>query len=192
MKVGLFFGSFNPVHTGHLIIAQSVINETELERVSMVVSPQTPLKKKKNLLGEYDRLRMLELALDGQYKIQPSNVEFSMPKPSYTIDTLRHLATKRKSSEFALIMGEDNLVHLHKWKEYEQILDNYPIYCYPRLGSEGGDHWDRYPQVKRFEMPYLDISATRIREMIREGKDVRSLVPGKAYEYLVQERLYLS
>ncbi len=191
MKVGLFFGSFNPVHVGHLIIAQAVVNETELDRVWMVVSPQNPLKKKKNLLGEYDRYRMLELALEGNYKVQASNVEFYLPKPSYTIDTLRHLRATRGSSEYSLIMGEDNLAHFHKWKEFEHILDNYTIYCYPRLGSTGeGDHWEKYPQVKRFEMPYLDISATRIREMVKERKDVRYMVPGKAYDYLVEEGLY--
>ena len=191
MKVGLFFGSFNPIHVGHLIIAQAVVNETELDRVQMVVSPQNPLKKKKNLLGEYDRLRMLELALEGNYKIQASNVEFFLPKPSYTIDTLRHLRATRKSSEFSLIMGEDNLAHLHKWKEYEQLLENYTIYCYPRLGTEDSSHWEKYPMVKRFEMPYLDISATRIREMVKARKDVRYMVPGKAYEYLTKEGLYL-
>ena len=191
MKVGLFFGSFNPIHVGHLIIAQAVVNETELDRVQMVISPQNPLKKKKNLLGEYDRLRMLELALEGNYKIQASNVEFFLPKPSYTIDTLRHLRATRKSSEFSLIMGEDNLAHLHKWKEYEQLLENYTIYCYPRVGTEDNSHWEKYPMVKRFEMPYLDISATRIREMIKARKDVRYMVPGKAYEYLVKEGLYL-
>ncbi len=189
MKVGLFFGSFNPVHVGHLIIAQAVVNETKLDRVWMVVSPQNPLKKKKNLLREYDRLRMLELALEGNYKVLASNVEFYLPKPSYTVDTLRHLRATQKSSEFSLIMGEDNLAHFHKWKEYEQILENYPIYCYPRLGSKG-EHWEKYPQVMRFDMPYLDISATHIRNMVRERKDVRYMVPGKAYDYLVKEDLY--
>ena len=189
MKIGLFFGSFNPVHAGHLIIAQAVLNETDLDRCWMVVSPQNPFKKKKNLLGEYDRLKMLELALDDNPDIEASNVEFILPKPSYTIDTLLHLRERMPSYEFALVMGEDNLEHFHKWKNYEAILKHYPIYCYPRLGSEG-QHWEKYPQVKRFEMPYLDISATRIRNMVKENKDVRYLVPKGAYEYLVKEHLY--
>lgn len=190
MKIGLFFGSFNPVHVGHLIIAQAAINETELERVWMVVTPQNPFKKKKNLLGEYDRYRMVELATEDDPKIEPSNVEFVLPKPSYTIDTLLHLDQKLPSHQFSLIMGEDNLEHFHKWKNYEAILKHYPIYCYPRLGSEKQDHWDKYPQVIRFEMPYLDLSATRIREMIRSGQDVRYVVPHGAYDYLVKEQFY--
>lgn len=189
MKVGLYFGSFNPVHIGHLIIAQAVINETDLDRVWMVCTPQNPLKKKKNLLGEYDRFRMLEMALEDNPNVEASNVEFLLSKPSYTIDTLQHLSTNRPSLEFSLVMGEDNLAHFHKWKQFEKILANYPIHCYPRLGSEG-NHWETYPQVKRFEMPYLDISATRIREMIAQGQDVRYLVPPGAYKYLVKEGLY--
>lgn len=189
MKIGLFFGSFNPVHAGHLIIAQAVVNETDLDRCWMVVTPQNPFKKKKNLLGEYDRLRMLELALGDSPHIQASNVEFGLPKPSYTIDTLLHLRERHPSYQFSLVMGEDNLEHFHKWKNYEAILKHYPIYCFPRLGSES-NHWEKYPQVTRFEMPYLDISATQIRTMVKEGKDVRFLVPHGAYEYLVKEQLY--
>lgn len=189
MKVGLYFGSFNPIHVGHLIIAQAAINDTPLDRVWMVVSPQNPFKKKNSLLGEYDRLRMVELALDKHPNIEASNVEFILPKPSYTIDTLTHLREKFSSYEFSLIMGEDNLVHLHKWKNFEALLKYYPIYCYPRLGSDGNS-FEKYPQVKRFEMPYLDISATRIRNMCKEDKSVRYLVPHGAFEYLEKERFY--
>lgn len=189
MKIGLFFGSFNPVHVGHLIIAQAVVNETELDRCWMVVSPQNPFKKKKNLLGEYDRYRMLELALGDHPDIQASNVEFRLPKPSYTVDTLLHLRERFTSYEFSLVMGEDNLEHLHKWKNYEAILNHYTVYCYPRLGSTG-EHWEKFPMVRRFEMPYLDISATQVRDMVKAGKDVRYLVPHGAYEYLVKEQLY--
>ena len=190
MKIGLFFGSFNPVHVGHLVIAQAAINETDLEKVWMVVSPQNPLKKKKSLLGEYDRFRMVELALEGNPSIEASNVEFYLPKPSYTIDTLTHLHKKYPSYQFVLIMGEDNLDHLHKWKDYERLITEYEIMCYPRLSSEGG-FFERYPMVKRFEMPYLDISATRIRKMIKVGKSVRYMVPHGAFEYLEQNNLYV-
>ena len=191
MKIGLFFGSFNPVHVGHLVIAQAVLNETELERVWMVVSPQNPFKQKKNLLREYDRLRIVELATEDNRDIEASNVEFVLPTPSYTVDTLLHLSEKLPSHDFSLVMGEDNLAHLHKWKNYEAILEHYPIYCYPRLGkAEDQAMWEKYPQVTRFEMPYLDISATRIRNMIRKGKDVRYLIPDGAYEYLKKEEFY--
>jgi nicotinate-nucleotide adenylyltransferase len=188
MKIGLFFGSFNPVHIGHLVIAQAAVNETDLDRVWMVVSPQNPFKKKSSLLGEYDRYRMVELALDDNPDIDASNVEFYLDKPSYTIDTLNHLNRKYQSYEFALIMGEDNLEYLHKWKDAEKVLQ-YPIYCYPRMGQEE-NQFDRFPDIIRFEMPYLDISATRIRKMVKEGKSVRYLVPGKAYDYLENKFLY--
>ena len=189
MKVALFFGSFNPVHVGHLIIAQSVLNETDVDRVWMVVSPQNPFKKKAGLLREYDRLRMVEMATEDNPSIHASNEEFLLPKPSYTIDTLTHLAEKFPSYEFCIIMGEDNLKYIHKWKNYEALLKYYPIYCYPRLGSEG-EHFERYPEVNRFEMPYLDISATRIRKMISEGKSVRYMVPEGAFQYLEKEGFY--
>jgi nicotinate-nucleotide adenylyltransferase len=188
MKIGLFFGSFNPVHVGHLVIAQAAVNETDLDKVWMVVSPQNPFKKKASLLGEYDRYRMVELALEGNPDVLASNVEFFLPKPSYTIDTLRHLRGKYPGYEFALIMGEDNLEYLHKWKEAEEVL-KFPIYCYPRLGSTS-NFFEQYPEICKFEMPYLDISATRIREMVKEGKSVRYLVEGAAFEYLEAKALY--
>lgn len=189
MHIGLFFGSFNPLHVGHLIIAQAAVNETALDKVWMVVSPQNPFKKKASLLGEYDRFRMVELAVEANPQIDASNVEFMLPKPSYTIDTLTHLKEKYPSYTFSLIMGEDNLVHLHKWKNFEALLKYYQIFCYPRLGSEGG-FFEKYPQVTRFEMPYLDISATRIRKMIKAGKSVRYMVPEPAFDYLERNRLY--
>ena len=188
MKIGLFFGSFNPVHIGHLVIAQAAINETELDRVWMVVSPQNPFKKKSSLLGEYDRFRMAELALEDNPDIEASNLEFYLPKPSYTIDTLKHLKEKYPSYEFALIMGEDNLDHLHKWKEFEAVME-YPIYCYPRLGSDGSA-FERFPSIIKFEMPYLDVSATAIRKMIKAGKSIRYLVAEGTYEYIEESRLY--
>jgi nicotinate-nucleotide adenylyltransferase len=189
MKVGLFFGSFNPVHVGHLIIAESSLNETDLDRIWMVVSPQNPLKLKANLLGEYDRFRMVELALNNHREIEASNFEFTLSKPSYTIDTLKKLEQAYPSYQFSLIMGEDNLDHLHKWKDYEAILAGWPIWCYPRLGSEGGG-FEKYPQVKRFDFPFLDISATRVRELIAAGKSVQFLVTERVAEYIEKEGLY--
>jgi nicotinate-nucleotide adenylyltransferase len=189
MKIGLFFGSFNPVHVGHLIIAECALNETDLDRVWMVVSPQNPLKVKSSLLGEYDRFRMMELALNDHPKIQASNVEFMLPKPSYTVDTLLHLREKYPSYEFSIIMGEDNLEHFHKWKNYEAILNNYTIYCYPRIIKEQ-DYFQKYPQVKKFGLPYLDISATFVREMLAQKKSVRFMVTDRVYEYILKNNLY--
>ena len=189
MKIGLFFGSFNPVHVGHLIIAQSAVNETDLDKVWMVVSPQNPFKKKANLLGEYDRFRMVELALEGNPKIQASNVEFMLEKPSFTIDTLIHLREKYPSYEFCILMGEDNLEHFHKWKNYEAILNYYPIYVYPRPGSPAG-LFEKYPTVVPFNLPLLDISATRVRELISEGKSARYVVHDEVLDYIEKNNLY--
>ena len=172
MKVGLFFGSFNPVHVGHLIIAESALNETDLDRVWFVVSPHNPLKNKANLINEHDRLQMVEIALGNNDKIQASNFEFSLPKPSYTIDTLRKLKELHPGYTFSLIMGEANLDHLHKWKEYD------------------GSGFDRYPQVRKFSFPYLDISATRVRELLAERKSVRYIVTEKVYDYILKYGLY--
>jgi nicotinate-nucleotide adenylyltransferase len=189
MKVGLFFGSFNPVHVGHLIIAESALNETDLDRVWLVVSPQNPLKNKANLIGEYERYCMVELALGNHERIHASNFEFTLPRPSYTIDTLKKLKEQHPTYQFSLIMGEDNLDHLHKWKDYETILQSYPIWVYPRIGSDGSG-FERYPEVRKFQFPYLDISATRVRELLAEGKAVRYVVTEKVYAYIQKHGLY--
>ncbi|MEL6699646.1 MAG: nicotinate (nicotinamide) nucleotide adenylyltransferase [Bacteroidota bacterium] len=189
MKIGLFFGSFNPVHIGHCILAQTALNETPLDRVWMVITPQNPFKQKKNLLPEYERLRLAEIALEGQDRIMASNVEFSLPKPSYTIDTLTHLADQYRSYEFSLIMGQDNLQHLHKWKNHEAIIKYYPIYVYPRVGSEPSPY-DHHDQVHFFEAPLLNISATYIRSLLKEDKSIKYLVPTGVEEALLQAGLY--
>lgn len=191
MKVGLFFGSFNPIHIGHLIIAQGALNETDLDQVWFVVSPQNPLKDKKTLLNEYDRLRMVELAIGDNTGLMASNVEFSLPKPSYTIDTLRHLKKHFPAYEFALIMGEDNLESFHKWKDFEHILSENKIYCHPR-NTGATPMRERYPQIEIFQLNLLDISATRVREMIASGKSVRYLVPDVVFQYIQKNGLYES
>ena len=180
MNIGLFFGSFNPIHSGHLILAQTALNETPLDYVWFVVSPQNPFKQKKNLISEYNRIRMAELAVEDHPRMLASNVEFSLPKPSYTIDTLTHLREVYDTYSFSIIMGQDNLQHLHKWKNHEALVKYYPIYVYPRIGVQPSP-FDDHPNVRLFEAPLLNISATYIRETIRAGKSVRFMVPDPVF-----------
>lgn len=191
MKIGLFFGSFNPVHVGHLIIANYMASQTDLDKVWLVVSPQNPLKQKKSLARDYDRLHLVRLGIGDNPALEASNVEFNLPQPSYTVDTLAYLQEKHPGREFALIMGGDNLASIHLWKNYELLLANYDIYVYQRSAAELGD-LHMHPRVKLFEAPLLDISATYIRECLRSGKSVRYLVPDAVFEYLESSNLYRS
>ncbi len=189
MNIGLYFGSFNPIHYGHLILAQTMLNETPLNALWFIVSPQNPFKKKQNLLNEYDRLRMVELALEDDDQMLASNVEFSLPRPSYTIDTLTHLADQYRSYQFNLIMGADNLKHLPKWKNSQTILKYYHIYAYPR-STAASSSLDDHPSVKIVEAPLLNISATYIRKCIQEKKSIKYLMPESVRNYISQNRLY--
>ncbi|MEO0898055.1 MAG: nicotinate (nicotinamide) nucleotide adenylyltransferase [Bacteroidota bacterium] len=189
MKVGLFFGSFNPIHMGHLILAQTALNETSLNKVWFVISPQNPFKEKKNLVSEYDRLRMVELAIGDHIDLQASNVEFSLPQPSYTIDTLTHLRDTYKSYEFALIMGQDNLQYLDRWKNYEAILNHYHIYVYPRTGAKESA-FDQHERVTFFEAPMLDISASYLRGIIKDGKSISFMVKPEVESYIDKAGLF--
>lgn len=191
MKVGLFFGSFNPIHQGHLILAEAALTKTDIQELWFVISPQNPFKQKKNLLSEYERLKLVELAVEGHDQIRASNIEFFLPKPSYTIDTLTHLADKYRKHEFSLVMGQDNLQHLHKWKNYEAILKYYPIYVYPRVTAEAGP-LDEHEGVHLFEAPLLNISATYIRQEIKAGKSIRYLMPEEVRQYIESKGLYKS
>jgi nicotinate-nucleotide adenylyltransferase len=188
VKVALFFGSFNPIHVGHLILAQNVLNETDCRQVWLVVSPHNPHKDKKSLLNAHDRLRLCELALEDRFDIRPTNIEFSLPQPSYTIDTLKALNQRHPGAEFRLLMGGDNLATLHKWKEYRTIVENYPIIVYPRLGTEPPPA--NYPNVRMLSGPMLEISATQIRELISAGKSVKYMVPERALDYILSRGLY--
>jgi len=189
MKVGLFFGSFNPIHVGHLIIANHLATHTDLDKVWMVVSPQNPLKPKKTLARDFDRLHLVRLGIGDNPRIEASNVEFNLPKPSYTVDTLAFLTEKHPDKTFALIMGGDNIASLHLWKNYEQLLANFDIYVYQRPGTELGP-LATHPRVKVLEAPLLDISATYIRDCLKKGQSVRYLVPETVFEYLKDNTLY--
>ncbi len=189
MKIGLFFGSFNPVHIGHLIIADYMAAHTDLQKVWMVVSPHNPHKPKKSLARDHDRLHLVDLAVADNPRIEPSSVEFGLPKPSYTIDTLTHLKHKYPQHSFALIMGGDNLATLPTWKNSELILRDYEIYVYKRPSYDLGE-LATHPQVKIFDAPLLDISATMVREWIKAGKSVRYLLPEPVYKYLEASRMY--
>ena len=189
VKIGLFFGSFNPVHNGHLIIANYICETTDLDRVWMVVSPQNPFKEKQSLLNEYDRLHLIKLAIEGNTNLRASDIEFKLPKPSYTIDTLTHLKEKYPEYEFSLIMGGDNLMSLHKWKNYELILKNHDIYVYKREGACENPYL--YLACVHFmDVPLLDISATFIRENIQAGHSMQYFLPDKVWEYVRDYNLY--
>jgi nicotinate-nucleotide adenylyltransferase len=170
-------------------LAQTVLNATDCSRVWLVISPHNPHKDKKSLLNAHDRLRLCELALEDRDDVRPSNVEFSLPQPSYTIDTLTALTERHPKHEFCLLMGGDNLATLHKWKKYEVIVEHYPMIVYPRPGAEPPPN--NYPNVTLLaDVPMLDISATQIRELIAAGKSVRYMVPDKALEYIRSRGLY--
>jgi nicotinate-nucleotide adenylyltransferase len=189
MEVGLFFGSFNPVHVGHMILANHIVEHTSLKEVWMVLSPHNPLKPKTSLAKDHDRLHLLRLAIGENNRLRASDVEFSLPKPSYTIDTLVYLQEKYPQKIFSLIMGADNLSTLDKWKNYEILLERFKIYVYKRPGYDLGPYADR-PTVNLIEAPLLDISATFIRECIKNGKSIQYLVPDKVFEYLASSKMY--
>ncbi len=175
-KIGLFFGSFNPIHIGHMIIANIMAENTDLHKVWFVVSPQNPFKPSKGLLHEFDRYDMVKAAIADHYKLEASDVEFNLPKPSYTIHTLAYLTEKFPGKEFKVIIGEDNLENFTKWKNHEEILNQFGLYVYPRPHVTNSD-LKRHPHVKMIEAPLLDISATYIRNCIKGNKSIRYLVP---------------
>jgi nicotinate-nucleotide adenylyltransferase len=188
MKIGLFFGSFNPVHVGHLIIASYMANFTELDKVWLVVSPHNPLKEKSDLIHVHDRLEMAKLATEYS-KIEVSDVELKLPQPSYTIDTLTFLAEKYPQHEFYIIMGADNLRSFKKWKNYEAILKYYKVLVYPRHG-EDSSAWNDHPSIKITDTPQIEISATFIRKSIAAKKNVQFFVHEKVLDFIEKKNLY--
>lgn len=188
MKIGLYFGSFNPVHVGHLIIANHLLNETDIKRIWFVVSPQNPFKKENSLLNEYHRLHLIQKATEDDIRIKASDIEFNLPKPSYTVNTLAYLAEKYPENEFCIIMGSDSFQNLHKWKNNEVITNNYQLFVYRRPGfaieNKAGAN------IVIPDAPLLQISATQIRKYAREGKSLRYMVPDKVLEEIEKGGYY--
>lgn len=195
MKIGLFFGSFNPIHVGHLIVANTMATNSNLDQVWFVVSPQNPFKKAKSLLHEFDRLDMVERAIADNSRLKATDVEFSMPRPSYTIDTLRKLQEKHPNHTFTLIMGEDNLEQFANWKAYEEILTDFGLYVYPRPARPGTlsqpSPFLTHPNVRVVHSPLLDISATFIRDAIRANRSIRYMVPEVVEQMIERKKFFL-
>jgi len=189
MKTGLFFGSFNPVHNGHMMIANYMIEFTDLDQLWFVISPHNPLKTRKTLLNDYDRLLMLEYAIEGDSRFQVCDIEYRMPKPSYTVDTLVYLSELHPSREFVLIMGSDNILSFDKWKNNYVIEENYQRYVYPRKGFEIDSLAD-LPNVKIVDAPQIDISATFIREAVKNKRQISWFLPQKVYDYILKMNFY--
>lgn len=191
MKIGLYFGTFNPIHIGHLTIANHLAEHSDLDQVWFVVTPHSPFKKKSSLLDDHQRLEMVYQATKDYDKLKESNIEFNLPQPNYTVNTLAHLEEKYPDNDFALIMGEDNLKHFHKWKNYEVILSRHKIYVYPRI-SEGiiESKFEDHPSITRVKAPIMELSSTFIRKSIKDGKNVRPMLPESVWKYLDEMNFY--
>lgn len=197
MKIGLYFGTFNPVHVGHLIIANHFAEHTDLNQVWMVVTPHNPLKNKDTLLKDSTRLELVFLATEDYPKIKPCDIEFHLSQPNYTVNTLAHLQEKYPKNEFSLIMGEDNLKSFHKWKNFEVILENHNIYVYPRVDENRKTNYNvekygfkDHPKIHFINAPIVEISATFIRNSIKNKKNIQPLLPNKVWEYIDHNNLY--
>ena len=191
MKIGLYFGTFNPIHVGHLAIANHMAENSDLDQVWMVVTPLSPFKQKSNLLANHHRLEMVYLATEDYDKLQPSDIEFGLPEPNYTVYTLANLEEKYPKHEFSLLMGEDNLKGFHKWKNYEAILANYDLYVYPRISEGVVEHqFNNHPRVKRIAAPIMEISSTMIRKSIAAQKNIKPLLDTKVWQFIDEMNFY--
>ena len=190
-RIGLYFGTFNPIHVGHLTIANYMVEFSDLDEVWLVVTPHNPHKKKSTLLDDHHRLTMVKIAVEDYPKLKASNIEFDLPQPNYTVNTLVHLGEKYPDHTFCLIMGEDNLKGFHKWKNYEIILAGYPIYVYPRI-SEGTveSEFTEHYGIIRVDAPIMELSSTFIRKNIKEGKNIRPMLPDAVWKYLDEMNFY--
>ncbi len=188
-RTALFFGSFNPIHVGHLIIANTMLQRDDVDEVWLVVSPQNPLKERSTLLADHHRLAMARRAVDDNYRLRVCDIEMSLPIPSYTVVTLAALEEKYPDREFCLVMGSDNLQTFERWRNYEYIINNYRLLVYPRPGSEHCQ-LSGHPSVTMVDVPMIDISSSYIRTLIKEGKDVRYLLTEPVYKYLTEMHFY--
>ena len=190
-KVGLFFGSFNPIHVGHLVLANHFAENSDLEEIWLVVTPQNPFKVKQSMLPNNHRLEMVYRATEPYPKLKPSAIEFELPTPNYTSITLAHLNEKYSKKEFALLLGEDNLNSFHKWKNYTYILENHSLYVYPReMKKDIPKEFQNHPKIIQINAPKIELSSSYIRKAIKEGKNVRPLMPPESWQYLDEMNFY--
>ena len=191
MKIGLYFGTFNPIHVGHLIIANHMAEHSDLDEIWMVVTPHNPHKKKSSLLDNHHRLEMVFRATEKYDNLKPSDIEFKLPQPNYTVHTLAHISEVYPQHEFCLIMGEDNLKSLHKWKNYEIILERHAVYVYPRI-SDGNieTQFDLHPKIHKVNAPIVEISSTFIRKEIKAKKNIQPLLTASVWKYIDEMNFY--
>jgi len=200
MKIGLYFGTYNPIHVGHLVIANYMVDYTDLDQVWLVVTPQNPHKNKASLLSDYHRLAIVRIAVENNPKLKASNIEFDLPKPSYTITTLTYIQEKYPDYDFSLIMGEDNLRTLHKWKNHEEIINNHQIFVYPRalteqerdeqINLQTENKYENHPNVTLCDAPVMKVSSSFIRKAIKEKKDVQYLLTDPVFKYVTEMHFY--
>jgi len=192
MNIGLFFGTFNPIHIGHLAIANHLVEYSDLDKVWLVVTPRSPFKKKASLLADNHRYQLVQIATEEYPKLKPSNIEFKLPQPNYTVHTLVHISEKYPKHNFSLIMGEDNLASFHKWKNYEVILEDHEIYVYPRVVKDAAfkSQFDNNPKIHKVAAPIMEISSTFIRKAIADKKNVQPLVPCNVWHYIDEMNFY--
>jgi nicotinate-nucleotide adenylyltransferase len=191
MKIGLYFGTFNPIHVGHLIIANHMVENSDLDEIWMVVTPHNPFKKKSSLLENHHRFELVYRATENYPKIKPSDIEFKLPQPNYTVFTLAHISDEYPDKEFCLIMGEDNLKSFHKWKNYETILEHHHIYVYPRIAEGNIEHQlKKHPKIHTVEAPIVQISSTMIRIGIKDKKNIKPMLTKEVWEYIDEMNFY--
>ena len=190
-KIGLYFGTFNPIHVGHLIIANHLVENSDLEEIWMVVTPLSPFKKKSSLLENHHRFELVYRATESYPKLKPSDIEFKLPQPNYTVTTLAYIQEKFPDKNFSLIMGEDNLKSFHKWKNYETILENHHIYVYPRIAEGTVEHqFKNHPKIHRVEAPIIQLSSTMIRNGIKNGINIKPMLTSEVWQYIDEMNFY--